>query len=195
MPSAENRAAALVIRGRADSDLDEAVAVMAEVHRRDGYPMHWPADPAAWLAASRLIAAWVAVLDGRIVGHVSLSQPGRGDGAPRLAGTVPGPAGVVPGPAGMVPGPAGVAMVSRLFVAPAARGHQAGAALLGQAARAARELGCRPLLDVHSTNTAAIALYERLGWQPLGSCEAVWGEDQVTVLCYAAPGVRPADAG
>jgi GNAT superfamily N-acetyltransferase len=181
MPSAENRAPALVIRGRGDSDLDGVVAVMAEVHRRDGYPMHWPADPAAWLAASRLIAAWVAVLDGQIVGHVSLSQPGRGDAAPRLAGTVPGLAGVGPGPAS-------VAMVSRLFVAPAARGHRAGAALLGQAARAARELGCRPLLDVHSTNTAAIALYGRLGWRLLGSCEAVWGEDQVTILCYAAPG-------
>jgi ribosomal protein S18 acetylase RimI-like enzyme len=78
-------------------------------------------------------------------------------------------------------------MVSRLFVAPAARAHRAGAALLDQAVHAARDLGCRPLLDVRSANTAAIALYERRGWRLLGSTEAVWGADRVTILSYAAP--------
>jgi GNAT superfamily N-acetyltransferase len=193
MPSAENRAPALVIRGRVDADLAEVVAMMAEVHRRDGYPLHWPADPAGWLAGGRLIGAWVATLDGQIAGHVSLSRPGRGDAAPALADAgAPGagaPGAGVPGAGASAPGlvPAAAAMVSRLFVAPAARGHRAGAVLLDQAVHAARGLGCRPLLDVRSANTAAIALYERRGWRLLGSTEGVWGEDRVTILSYAAP--------
>src|SRR5580692_13194 len=126
MPSAENRAPALVIRGRVDADLAEVVAMMAEVHRRDGYPLHWPADPAGWLAGGRLIGAWVATLDGQIAGHVSLSRPGRGDAAPALADAGAGAGAGADAGAG-APGPAPAAMVSRLFVSPAARGHRAGA--------------------------------------------------------------------
>ncbi|HEY1917154.1 MAG TPA: GNAT family N-acetyltransferase [Streptosporangiaceae bacterium] len=172
MASAENRPPALVVRGRVDADLDEVVAIMAGVRDRDGYPMHWPADPAGWLAGARLIGAWVAALDGRIAGHVSLFRLGRGDYAPALTDAAP---------------VAAAAMVSRLFVAPTARGHRAGAALLDQAVHAARDLGCQPLLDVRSANTAAIALYERRGWRLLGCTEDVWGEDRVTILSYAAP--------
>jgi ribosomal protein S18 acetylase RimI-like enzyme len=78
-------------------------------------------------------------------------------------------------------------MVSRLFVGAAARGYGAGRALMHQATEAAHERGLHLLLDVHSANTSAIALYERLGWNFIGTSRAQWGPDQVTLLSYTAP--------
>ena len=159
---------ALIIRARTADDLDECVKILAEVHRQDAYPMRWPDDPAGWLNSSRLTGAWVASLDGTLVGHASLATAAPGNAAPKLFD-------------------APAAMVTRLFVAPAARGHGAASALLGQVVRAARERGLHPILDVDSTSTSAIALYERLGWRFLGASEAQWGPHRVTVRSYAAP--------
>jgi len=158
----------LVIRRRNESELDECVRVLAEVHRRDGYPMRWPASPVGWLAEPALFTAWVASLDGRLVGHVGLSRAEHGDTAAALYGE-------------------DAAMVSRLFVSPAARGHGTGTALLKVAVREARQNGLRPVLDVLATSVSAVALYERLGWRLLGTADRQWGPDQVVVRCYAAP--------
>jgi GNAT superfamily N-acetyltransferase len=265
----------LAVRDRTDSDLDECVRLMAEVHRRDGYPLRWPADPRHFLDTSKIFAAWVATVDGQLVGHVGLSVVSPGDVAPRLlgvtsntpvtggvtggrdvagtgsaaanavekAGSGTEPAGVGTEPAGVgtettdsgvegrgggaaegsaagsgakgdragsgaegsaagggaaegsgdAPGDAevvgsdGVAMVSRLFVGTAARGYGAGRALMHRVVQAAHERGLHLLLDVHSANTSAIALYERLGWNFLGTSHAQWGPDQVTLLSYTAP--------
>lgn len=43
------------------------------------------------------------------------------------------------------------------------------------------------MLDVVASDTAAVALYERLGWELLDSVEQQWSPEQtVTVRCYAA---------
>jgi GNAT superfamily N-acetyltransferase len=178
----------LVVRGRTPGDLDECVRILAEVHRGDGYPMRWPDDPAGWLTRPKITEAWVAALTGRLAGHVGPTG--------RLAGHV-GPTGRLVGHVGLaVPGPGdaapklfggGVAVVSRLFVSPAARGHGTGKVLLDRAADAARQRGLHPVLDVDSTSVAAIAFYERLGWHLLGTSEAQWGPRRVTVRSYAAP--------
>lgn len=79
-------------------------------------------------------------------------------------------------------------MISRLFVAPSARGHRIGAALMTRATAQARTRGLHPVLDVVATDTAAAALYERLGWQLLGTVNQQWSPTQtVAVHCYAAP--------
>jgi ribosomal protein S18 acetylase RimI-like enzyme len=79
-------------------------------------------------------------------------------------------------------------MVSRLFVDPAARGLGAGAALAEHVVHEARARGLRAVLDVlDAEDSAAIALYERLGWRLLGRAPQQWGSHQVTVRCYAAP--------
>jgi GNAT superfamily N-acetyltransferase len=158
----------LNVRGRTADDLVECVKILAEVHRLDAYPMNWPDDPAGWLSSSKLVEAWVATLDGRIVGHVGLATGGPGDAAPKLFG-------------------APALMVSRLFVSPAARTHGAGRALLEQAVHAAQDRGLRPVLDVHSISTATIAFYKRVGWHLLGTSEAQWGPHRVAVHSYAAP--------
>ncbi|MET7751293.1 GNAT family N-acetyltransferase [Micromonospora sp. NPDC005367] len=166
-----------IVRQRTDRDLAACVRVLAEVHERDGYPVNWPSFPDAWLTPPSLMASWVAELDGRVAGHVGLSRSDVGDAAPGLWGAR-----------------AGVridatAVVNRLFVAPWARGRGVGALLMAQAVSAAQDRGLHPVLDVVASDTAATALYERLGWQLLATVEQQWSPEQtVAVRCYAFHG-------
>ncbi|MEU1071134.1 GNAT family N-acetyltransferase [Streptomyces sp. NPDC005878] len=165
------------LRPRTDRDLDACVRALAAVHERDGYPVNWPERPADWLAPPSLLSAWVAELDGRVAGHVGLALRGTGDVAPGLWSAR---AGV---------GPDATAVVGRLFVAPGARGHGIGGLLLARAVSEARARGLHPVLDVVASDTAAIALYERLGWELLAEVEQEWGPRRtVAVRCYAAGG-------
>ncbi|MFF9126686.1 GNAT family N-acetyltransferase [Streptomyces sp. NPDC014889] len=149
--------------------------VLAEVHQRDGYPVNWPAQPVEWLSHDSPLGVWVAELGGRLVGHVSLSRVGEGDLAPGLWSERNGT------------NEALAAVVSRLFVAPRARGHGIGALLLGRAVEEARRRGLHPVLDVVASDTAAAALYERLGWERMATVEQRWGPSQlVAIHCYAA---------
>nr|WP_246212683.1 GNAT family N-acetyltransferase [Streptomyces abyssomicinicus] len=158
------------MRRRADADLPGCVQVLRAVHDQDGYPSNWPADPAAWLTPPSPRAAWVAERDGLIVGHVALARPGEDDEAPGRWGDT-----------------AGAGVVNRLFVSPAARGLGLGAALLDRLTAEAAAAGLHPVLDVLATDTAAVALYERLGWRHLGDATPRWADRAVTVRCYAAP--------
>ncbi|MGW7275686.1 GNAT family N-acetyltransferase [Streptomyces sp. NPDC054864] len=165
------------IRSRRDPDLPTCVKALAQVHVTDGYPTNWPAQPAGWLVGGSLVGAWVAELDGRVVGHVALCRSGADDVAPALWSGREGVA------------VEETAVVSRLFVAPGARGHGIGARLLERVVAEARELGLSPVLDVVDSDTSATALYERTGWQFLGTGRQRWSPEQtVTVRCYAAPG-------
>lgn len=162
-----------VVRPRRPADLDGCVAALALVHTHSGYPVDWPVDPAAWLTPAALLTAWTAELDGQVVGHVGLCAPGEGDAAAALWRSRPGR-----------PAPA---VISRLYVSPAARGHGLGAALLDRAVRAARTRGLHPVLDVVAADPAA-AFYERLGWRGLGTVVQQWGPARdVLVNCFAAP--------
>ncbi|MCZ4119853.1 GNAT family N-acetyltransferase [Streptomyces sp. H39-S7] len=159
------------------SDLDGCVQVLREVHDVDGYPVNWPDRPSEWLTRTSQLAAWVAERDGQVVGHITLSRSGQGDAAPALWSSREG-----------VPVRA-TAVISRLFVAPAARGHHIGALLMARAVRDARERALHPVLDVVATDTSAAALYERLGWSLLATVDQRWGPNRtVTLHCYAAPG-------
>ncbi|WP_436995729.1 GNAT family N-acetyltransferase [Streptomyces sp. enrichment culture] len=164
------------VRQRTDPDLRACVRVLAEVHEHDGYPVNWPDAPGTWLTPPSLVAAWVAELDGRVAGHIGLSHSDAGDAAPRLWSARAG----VSTDATLV--------VNRLFVAPSARGHGIGALLMAQAVTEAQDRGAQPVLDVVASDTAAAALYERLGWQLLATVEQQWSPEQkVAVRCYAAP--------
>lgn len=161
------------IRQRLDHDLDECVVVLAAVHEQDGYPLNWPDNPHSWLARPALFAAWVAERNGRIVGHVGLSRGTEHDAAAALWGAREGR------------GPDKAAVISRLYVCPAARGHGLGAALLDKAAGEAHSRGLQPVLDVVASDTSAVSLYERAGWQLLATVDEQWGPHQtVTLRCY-----------
>ncbi|MGQ4512363.1 GNAT family N-acetyltransferase [Streptomyces sp. DW26H14] len=170
-------AAPLLVRPRTGADVAPCAEVLASVHAHSSYPLNWPADPAGWLSPPALDAAWVALdpADGTVVGHVGLSRATPDDLAARLWSERTGT------------GPSATAVVGRLFVSPAARGRGAGARLLAAAVGAARADGRQPVLDVLESDTAARALYERLGWRLLATAEQEWEAGQVvTVYCYAA---------
>jgi GNAT superfamily N-acetyltransferase len=134
------------------------------------YPLVWPADPAGWLSPAGIAAAWVAETSSpagpapesarSLVGHVVV-QHGVTNPAidPALADPLPEQR---------------WAAVSRLFVAPQARGEGWGAALLAAAAEHAEAAGRRLTLQVVGDDGPAIALYERLGWQLSDRRTADW---------------------
>jgi GNAT superfamily N-acetyltransferase len=146
------------IRPRRPGDLDACVAVLRRVHDRSGYPDRWPADPARWLTPEGLIAAWVAEHEGAVVGQVGLAQGDRHSGLLQAVGRPVGE----------------LAEVIRLFVDPAVRGSGLGRELLAVASSHAVAAGLRPVLEVVDDAGPAIALYERSGWQLVGTGTATW---------------------
>ncbi len=151
----------VIIRARRHDELDRCVALLAAVHAADGYPARWPADPHLWLAPQNLLGAWVAEDADGLAGHVVL-WPAVGD-----------PAAPVWSAASGLPADR-LAAVSRLFVAPRARGRGLGAALLAVARAAADAHRLHPVLDVVDHDRRALALYERAGWRRVVSAPAPW---------------------
>ncbi|MEO6798315.1 MAG: GNAT family N-acetyltransferase [Rhodanobacter sp.] len=80
-----------------------------------------------------------------------------------------------------------VARVYSLATQPEARGQGIGAALLEAAVAASRRRGCRVLrLEVRTDNAAAIALYERTGYQRIGEYRHFY-EDGADAWRYEKP--------
>ena len=140
----------------------------------DRYPLHWPADPRDWLTPPALLAAWVAVAEGDIAGHVALCAASGDDAAPVWCAASGLPA-------------EQLAVVGRLFVAPWARGRALGASLLNAACAEASARGLRAALDVLAHNHAAMALYERAGWRRVASVPVSWAPDGALLHYYLAP--------
>ena len=149
------------IRARKPDDMGASVALLADVHAADGYPMRWPTDPPAWLTPDTLLSAWVAEDESGMMGHVALCHAAGETAAPVWSAAAGLP-------------PERIAAVARLFVTPRARGRGLGAVLLATACGAARERGLRPALEVLGHDRRAIALYERAGWRRVGSAATPW---------------------
>ncbi len=149
------------IRIRQDVDFAQCVGVLASVHAADRYPLHWPAEPPAWLTPANLLSAWVADNEGGVFGHVALCSAVGDAAAPiwSAASNLP---------------PEPLAVIAKLFVAPSARGRGAGAALLAHACAEAGLRCLRPALEVLAHDQSAIALYERVGWSRVASVAASW---------------------
>lgn len=146
----------MIIRPRTPEDMPGLLEALEAVHKADVYPVIWPKDPADWLTPASLIGVRVAERDGGIVGHVGVAT---GELPEAMAELVP---------------TTRLAWVTRLFVAPQARGANLGAALLDTAKAIAGEHDRRLILDVESTATKAIALYERQGWRHVHSATGNW---------------------
>lgn len=169
---------AALLREREPSDVERCLRLLADVHRVDGYPGRWPEHPAAFLTPSGMLAAWVSVDGGAMVGHVTLRSHIPEHGLPFWAGATGLP-------------PERLACVSRLFVSPARRGAGLGGALLDTASDWARRAGLRPVLDVVDSGGDALALYEGRGWRRVGSVAwDAWGE-ATTLHYYVSPALPP----
>lgn len=166
----------VIIRDRGPADLPPIADVLVEVHRSDGYPVEGVDDPIAWLTGAHLRRAWVALRDNDIVGHVAVSEPQPDDAAVQLWKARPENNADL------------LAIVGRLFVHPNARGNAIGERLMRHVAHYADDNGLRLLLDVMDKDTAAIHLYQRLGWQPIGTTRHPTGRgDTVPATCFVLP--------
>jgi GNAT superfamily N-acetyltransferase len=81
--------------------------------------------------------------------------------------------------------------LSRLYVAPGARGCGLGAELLAVAVEYAHSVGLWPVLDVVTDGGAAVELYERQGWERMLTVDQEWPDGQVVAVhCYALGAAR-----
>jgi GNAT superfamily N-acetyltransferase len=148
----------MIVRQRTSDDMPACIAVLRDVHVADAFPLTWPKDPAAWLTPAGFLAAWVALRDERIVGHMALAEEDE-NGRPE-------------------------AELKRLFVAPAARGTGVARALIDVALRECERLGRIPMLQVRDGERNAIALYERTGWERVDSYRLTWPGSQGEQLVH-----------
>ena len=148
----------------------------AEVQANDGYPGKRPRDLRAFLLADDALGAWVADLDGQVVGHVALhatSLPVVMDRARQALGAASDDE---------------LAVVARLIVDPRKRRIGAGRALLEYAARAAQHRQRHAILDVVTRYEAANALYTATGWMNAGEVEMRFANGTVLLsYVYVAP--------
>src|SRR5262249_52483363 len=116
------------VRPRASADLPACVAALRRVPEASGYPSRWPDDPRRRSTPRRMVAAWVAELDGSIAGHVVLVRGMRLDCLLWATGL----------PAEALGG------IARLYVDPAFQRRGLARALLEVAADGAVAHGLRP---------------------------------------------------
>jgi GNAT superfamily N-acetyltransferase len=159
------------IRARRDTDLDELVSLTTRVETVDNYPGYLPdGDFVRFLTRPTPLAAWVAVRDERIVGHVALNDRTSSPVMELVARD-------------------DAAYVARLLVDPDIRRAGIGRQLLDHARRAAVALGRTPFLDVvdRDAAAAAIALYRNEGWEEIGSVAFELGGMGLEELVFRAP--------
>ena len=150
----------LVVRPREADDLPVLVDLLAEQQATSGYPTRWPLPyPVAdFIVRPGEEAAWVAVVDDEVAGHVSVGRPDEVVGA-ALRDAV---------------GARDVVLVTVLFVAASRRRDGVGRALHDTAVAWIRGTGRTPVLDVVPESVGAVRFYERLGWQRVGTVRPAW---------------------
>lgn len=147
------------LRPRTPDDRPAVADLLWATHRSDGYPIAPPPDMAAWGEAEAVLAAWVAIdpaADGHVVGHAVLTEPADDVATAQWVAASDRPA-------------RALAVVRRLVVHRSAQGTGTGAALLAAAVDHAHDLGRRPVLDMSDNLAAAGRLYERAGFERVGT--------------------------
>ncbi len=86
---------------------------------------------------------------------------------------------------GVAAGQLGV--VARLMVAPEARRQGIAQALLAHVTQKTLDRGLCPVLDVVTVHTAAIAMYDALGWRRAGIVTSQLAEGSFDEIVYFAP--------
>ncbi len=167
----------VVVRERLAQDLPVLTEVLTEQRPHSGYPQNWPLPfpVESFIARAGEDAAWVAELDGRVVGHVAVSRVEPGLEADLWVAGARRPR-------------EELAAVAVLFVDHRVQGRGVGKALLTAAVAAIRESGRLPVLDVVQETPAAVELYRRTGWQVVGEGRPRWlPADHLPVLFMVLP--------
>lgn len=165
------------IRPRRPEDLAPLAEVLAGQQGHTGYPQRWPLPfpVEEFLDRPPQLEAWVAELDGAVVGHVAVAAVQAGEMATAWMAGTGRPMGEL-------------AEVSVLFVDHAMTGRGIGAALLGEAVAFIRDSGRAPVLEVVQETRNAVRLYERNGWQVVGEARPWWlPQGNLPVLLMVLP--------
>jgi GNAT superfamily N-acetyltransferase len=172
----------MIVRPRNDEDLDSCERVARLVQQLDGYPALLLDGLRDFVEGRGFYGAWVADVDGEVVGQVLL----RPRTSPKVMEMLRQATGLEDDRFGVV---------ARLFVSPAARRRGIGRALLTTATTAARSRGLAPVLDVVTKNKAAMALYESMGWVRVGTAVVQFQDgsvlDEVVYIGPDAPAPAP----
>ena len=163
----------VTIRERQPDDLPALVTLLGEQQPATSYPQRWPLPYPAeqFLVRPGELSAWVAVEDGQVVGHVSVTALTNG----RMAADWVEATGLPPD---------GLAEVSVLFVAGGRHGGGIGGLLLDTAMAEIRRRGLRPMLDVVGEDTDAGRFYQRRGWRTVGRARPPWLPDHRPDLAF-----------
>lgn len=164
----------LVVRDRVPADVPELVTLLTEQQPASSYPIRWPLPfPVEdFLVRPGELRAWVAELDGAVVGHATASVLDEPLARLFAAGT----------------GASEHEMVSVLFTGTTSRGLGAGGLLLDTVVAWIRERGRVPVLDVVPVHDTALAIYLRRGWVEVGRSRFAWLEEHLPdVLLLALP--------
>jgi len=166
------------VRSRRAGDVEDVTHLAEAVRGLDGYP---PRSPDLF-DGPEMLAAWVALGDGVVIGHVALHRTSAEPVmtlASRATGWPPGQ----------------LAVVARLLVAPTIRRRGVGRLLLGHAVAEAHARGRWPVLDVAARFGAAVALCDSCGWTPAGPVTFLFRDGttmrEADSLVYLGP--RPPD--
>lgn len=156
-PASPGLACGVLIRQKRATDAADCLRLLHLVHAGDGYPLHLaPDEVPAFFSSEDEQAAWVAELQGQVVGHVALHWSADD---PTLAAAAAATGLPVED----------LYLVARLFTAPAVRGTGWGRVLLRHAVSQARARGRRAVLDVGQSLLPAVGLYESEGWIRIGA--------------------------
>ena len=163
------------VREGTEADLDDCVRLARVVHELDRYPVFLPADLRRFITAPDALAAWVAELDGQIIGHVALRSNSSAAVVAMASEALKLPADRL-------------GVVARLLVSPQHRRRGTGRSLLEVASKQAHARGLWPILDVVTHQKGAIALYDKCGWTRAGQVTSRYGDDVVLEeLVYLGP--------
>ena len=174
------------VRRRRPDDVPGLVALLLAQQQETRYPLRdpLPFPPEQFLHADDAAAAWVAELDGGVVGHAC--RTGGRCGTPEDD--------AIRASAARAHGcsESGLGWVSTLYVDLAHGGRGIGRLLLDTVVDDILAAGLRPALEVLPLHAAALALYESAGWRTVARARPAWlrgalGEDGPDVQVMVLP--------
>lgn len=156
----------VLTRPRADADFRALIDILARQQAETRYPFHWPPSrsPEGFLRRPTELEAWVAELDGAVVGHVAI-QSLADDELGRM------------GAAGHGVPVHQLRCVSVLYADRRLPRRGIGSALLARATERALADGGAPVLDVVAGHVEPVRLYLSRGWQEIGRFRPDWLPD------------------
>jgi GNAT superfamily N-acetyltransferase len=142
----------VTIRPRALSDVPVLIEILTEVYNVTRYPVDGPPSFPARFQSTKALTSIVALYDGKLVGHAELQDTSGLDLKVVASLTPHGPI-------------SSFAALVSLFVNPKIQGKGIGARLVEETLAWVRAEGKRLVLIVLDKDTAAIRMYEKMGWE------------------------------